>query len=399
VSTPTEDRSTASLVRSPVVLALVAASVVGPMDVPLVSPALPAARDALVLTDAQAGFIVTAFALPGVVVGPLLGMFADRFGRTRILVGCLVVYGLAGGAIAVAGSFDTILVLRFLQGTTGGSILSILTFALVGDYYEGTTRNAVMGITTAGISVSVAVYPLVGGLLASVHWRVPFLLYLVSVPVAVLVAVVLEEPDTEPSGIGVGYVREALSVVAPVRALALYAAVLGSYVLLFGAVLTAVPFLLSGDYGLGSSGIGVVVALSMLVTAAVAAANGRLAARYGEDALLAAGFVAYGAGLVGVRFAPGAEYVAAALLLFGVGHGLELPTLASAISDLVPGRFRAGAMSLRTSMLVTGQAAGSALFPVLGARVGYRPVLLVAGGVAVAAGAVALVVTADRRSE
>lgn len=386
----TEASSGRAAWRSPVVYALVAASVVGPMDVPLISPALPAARDALALTDAQASLIVTAFALPGIGVGPVLGMFADRFGRTRILVGCLTVYGLAGGAIAAAGTFEQVLALRFLQGTTGGSILTILTFALVGDYFEGTTRNAVMGVTSAALAFAVAAYPMVGGLLADVQWRLPFLMYLLALPAAGLVLLVLEDPDTERSDIGTEYVRAALAALPTVRATLLYAAVLLSNVLLFGAVLTAVPFLLETEYGLGSSAIGVVIALAMLVTAGVSLANGRLAARFGNDELVAAGFVAYGAGLVGVWFAPGPAGVAAALLVFGVGHGLELPTAATAIGNLTSGRYRAGAMSLRTSMLVTGQTVGSAAFPALGLAFGYLPVLFVAGLGAVAAGAVSL---------
>jgi MFS family permease len=123
--------------RTPTIYLVVAAAVMGPMDTPLISPVLPGAQAALELTDAQVGLFITALALPGVVSAPLIGMAADRYGRTEILVGCLTIYGLAGAAVALVSTFPAVLALRFVQGVVGSSILEALAMTLVGDLYTG----------------------------------------------------------------------------------------------------------------------------------------------------------------------------------------------------------------------------------------------------------------------
>jgi MFS family permease len=376
--------------RAPTVYVLVAASMVGPMDSPLVGPALPGAKADLGLTDAQTGLFITALALPGVVAAPLVGMAADRYGRTRILAGCLAVYGLAGAAVALAGSFPLILALRFLQGVVGSSILASLAMTLIGDFYEGPARNAAMGVLGGGTTFAVAAYPSIGGVLADVGWRVPFVLYLAGVGVALAVVVWVDEPDREGTPMGPAYLRDAVAAVPTGRALLLYGAAAWSFLLLFGGVITVVPLVLDGQYGLSATGIGAVITAALLVTAVVSVSNGLLATRLSTGSLLALGFVGYGVGLAGASVAPSPATIAGALVFFGVGHGLTFPTLATAISGLADARFRAGVMSVRTSTLMAGQAVGPWLFPVIGGYTGYPTLLLGAGACSIALGVGAL---------
>ena len=88
--------------------------------------------------------------------------------------------------------------------------------------------------------------------------------------------------------------------------------------------------------------------------------------------------------------------VGVALLAFGLGHGLTFPTLASAIAGLTDSKYRAGVMSIRTSMLMAGQAVGPWLFPRLGGVTGYASLLVGAGLLAVVTGVVALSVIRSR---
>jgi len=381
--------------RTPTIYLVVAASVVGPMDTPLISPALPGARAALGLTDAQVGLFITALALPGVVFAPLIGMAADRYGRTKILAGCLAIYGLAGSAVPLAPGFPAVLALRFVQGMIGSSILSALAMTLVGDLYAGRARNAAMGVLGGATTFAVAVYPAIGGFLADVSWELPFYLYAVSTGLAIVVLVALDEPadgdEDEGAEMGVAYLRAAVAAVPTRRALALYGAAIGSFFLVFGGVFTAVPLLLDGTYGLSASEIGIITTVALLATGVVSLLNGRLAARLSNGTLIALGFVGYGLGLVGAGFAPSPALITAALVAFGVGHGLTFPTLATAISGLTGRRFRAGVLSIRTSMLMVGQAAGPWLWPKGGGGSGYPALLVWAGALSLLVGSVGLV--------
>ena len=379
---------------------LVATAVLAPLDVVLVGPALPAVADAFGLTSSRAGLVITAYAVPGLVAAPLLGLLADRVGRRRTLVPALVLFGLAGVGAGLVGSFRALLALRVLQGCVGGSILASLALTLAGDYHEGPRRNAVVGSLSAAVTVSAAVVPAVGGALAAVSWRATFAVYAVSAVVGVAVYLRLPEPaatatnadaDADDDG---SYLRAALAAIPLDRATGLYGAGLVGYTLFFGALLTAVPFLLDGRFGLGSTRIGALLTAVSLVGAAVALANGRLARHTSTTRLLTVGLFWYAAGLVGAGLAPSLASLLGALVAFGVGHGLVAPSLAAALGGLGPPRFRGGVMSLRTTVVLAAQAIGPPAFTVPAAALGlgYELSLLVGGVGALTAGGVGLAV-------
>ena len=136
--------------RSPALVAILAATLVTPMDVPLVSPLLPEIQAVSGVSESHAGLLITLYAVPGIVLAPVIGALADRIGRRYVLSGCLVVFGLAGTAIAFTTEFRVALGLRLLQGFAAGSILSALTMTLVGDRYHGRQH----GSGPAGVALS-----------------------------------------------------------------------------------------------------------------------------------------------------------------------------------------------------------------------------------------------------
>lgn len=365
--------------RSPTVVGIVASAIVTPMAVPLVSPALPAVRAALGITDAQAGLLITVYAVPGIVLAPIAGMIADRVGRRDLLAGCLVGYGLFGSAIALTTDFTLVLVLRFLQGCTAGSVIFSLAVTLVGDHFDGADRNAVMGVATAGLTLGVAVYPAVGGYLSSFAWNLPFALYGISALVGVYVWFTLAEPAIDGGPLSLEYFAEVYRAVPTRPAAGLYGVILVREVLLFGAVFTALPFLLDDSFGLDTTGIGLVTSGMLAITAVVSTQNGRLARRVSNRYLIAAGFVGYALGLAGVGLAGALPVAIAALVLFGVGHGLGSPSLFTALTELVSAQFRGGVVSIRTTTTAVGQALGPVIFTVSAPFVGYHATLVVAG--------------------
>jgi MFS family permease len=304
-----------------------------------------------------------------------------------VIVPCLLLYGLAGVAVTLTTDLWQVLALRAVQGSVGGSILASLTLALVGDYYEGPQRNAVMGVVSAGISFSAAAGPVLGGVLAARSWDAPFYLYGSSVVVAALAYRYFDPPavesgDGESDGRhGGSYVRAAVASLPAREALAVYGATLVGFTFFFGGVLTAVPFLLEGTYGLASGRVGALVTAAMMVAAVVAVFNGRFARYLSNLGLVTVAFGFYAAGLGGVWAAESATAVLLALGVFGIGHGLLLPSVASALSELAGPEFRGGVMSLRTSVILGAQAIGPPLFtlPVTELDVGYELPLALAG--------------------
>jgi MFS family permease len=386
--------------RSPILHVVLASSLMGVMGVSLISPTLPAIRQVLGVTETQVSLLLTAFSLPGIVLAPLIGILADRYGRRAVLVPCLVGYGLAGGSVVLVRSFEVILALRVVQGAAASGLVT-LAVTLIGDTFAGRQRNQLMGINGAVISVGTASYPLLGGALAEVTWTAPFALYLLGVPVGLLALRALADTATDggegaatDDARGLGYLRGVVAAVPTRRALLVYGTYVAVFVVLYGAVLTTLPLLLSREYGLSAFGNGLILTASSAMTGLVSANNGRLAGRFSNERLVGFGFLAYGIGLLGVWLAGSPAGTGLAILAFGTGMGLTLPSLDTATSSLAGREYRGGVTSLRTTAIRTGQTIGPPLFTTVAVVTGDRPLLFAAGAATLAVGAVASLVLA-----
>lgn len=381
--------------RSRTVQIVLASTALAPLGVPLVAPALPVIRDAFGVTDAQASLLVSAYFVVGIVVSPFIGILADRLGRRHVLVASLAVFGITGGATALAPAFWVVLVLRAVAGTAAAGIF-VTTVTIIGDAFEDVQRNAVLGVNVAVLSAGAALFPVVGGALATISWNTPFVTYMLAVPLAITAAVLLPEPARDRPTRTVAYLGAAARAVATRGTLGLYSAAFLTEVLLFGAILTALPFLLPREFGLGPVGVGLVITATEVVAVGAASLNGTFARRVSNGRLVAAGFACYAVGLVGAWLAPSVVTVAAAVSVVGAGLGLSMPSVDAAMSDRVPGRYRAGALSLRNSTTFLGRALGPIVFVGLAATTGYRPLLFGAGVLAGIAAIVAFAATGGR---
>jgi len=372
---------------------ILSSSLIGVMGVSLLSPVLPSLRSVFAISDSQVGLVITAYTLPGIFLTPFMGLVADRLGRRQVIIPLLFLFGAAGVGISFAGSFTEVLVLRFVQGI-GASALVTLAVTLIGDFYDGGRRNAVMGLNGSMIGAGAAVYPLIGGALAGIRWNVPFLFFGTAILVGAAAVFVLDEPEQGAAAGVTEYLRRVRDVVILPEALAIFAVILVVFFVFYGAVLTALPLLLSDEFGLAADEIGPILAMVSLASATVSSQYGRVSQWRTASELLALGFVAYGTSLLGVWLAPSPVFVGASLLGFGVGFGVVMPSIDTTMVTLVSGDLRAGMMGMRTSMLRLGQTLGPVAFTFVAetafasSLAGYRALLLASGGVVVATGVV-----------
>lgn len=370
---------------------IITSSLVGIMGVSLISPVLPELRAVFGVTDGQVGLVITAYTLPGIVLTPFVGLVADRIGRRRAIVPLLFVFGIGGAGVSAATSFDQVLALRFVQGI-GASALVTLAVTMIGDFYEGPQRDSVMGLNGSTIGTGAALYPLIGGALASIRWNAPFLFFGVSVLVGVFAAVALTEPETEQSTDVREYLARLGDVALLPEALAIFAAIFAAFFVFYGAVLTALPLLLSDEFGLSAGEIGPVLAMVSVASATVSSQYGRISRWRTAPELVALGFVAYGTSLLGLWLAPSPVAVGVALLAFGVGFGIVMPSVDTTVVTLVSSRLRAGMMGMRTSVLRLGQTLGPVGFTFVAETAfaspveGYRVLLVVSGTIVILAG-------------
>ena len=163
----------------------------------LLYPVLPVLAGDLGVDEAHIGLVIAAFNAPGIVLAPLFGVLADLYGRRWILVLGLTLFGLAGGAAALAPSYEWVLVWRVLQGV-GASALLPLTIVLISDILPGEREIHGQGVKVALDRVATIVLPLMGGALAILSWRAAFAAFLLVLVLAL--AALVWMPETHRRG-------------------------------------------------------------------------------------------------------------------------------------------------------------------------------------------------------
>lgn len=350
--------------RSPKLHVILSSTLIGIMGVALLGPVLPTLKGVFTVSDAEVGLVLTAYTAPGILLAPFVGFVSDRVGRRRVLVPLLALYGVAGASIVSAETFEQLVVLRFLQGV-GASSLITLAVTLIGDYYEGRRRGDIVSLNSGIIGVGAAIFPTLGGALVVLHWAAPFGFFGIALLVALLALLVLDEPRVERTASLSTYLRQFGSVVRDPQILGLYLAAVSTYVLFYGGVLTAIPLMLDDTYGLSPPQIGLLLAVSSVVSATVATQNARLGDRASVSTLLGGGFCAFGLAFLGIWLADSVAVIGGMLLVFGVGIGLTMPSIDRTLVGNVASSQRASVLGLESSMIWLGQTIGPVLFPLL----------------------------------
>lgn len=137
--------------------------------------------------DAQ--WIMNAYTLACTSVLMAAGTLADRFGRRRMLVVCLWVFGLASLACGWADTATTLITARFVQGIGAGAMM-ICQFAILSHRFrEPAARARAFAIWGVIAGVGLGFGPMVGALILAVaDWRWVFLVH---VPLTLLTLVLL----------------------------------------------------------------------------------------------------------------------------------------------------------------------------------------------------------------
>ena len=188
---PSESQSVIPKMDS-ALLSILLVSSIGVLGGQLVSPALPILMQSLDIPEQQIGLVMSVFFFSALVSIPVIGVLADVYGRRKLTLLGLILFGVSGTSIAFVDSFLHLLILRTLQGI-GFASLSPLAVTILGDLYKGAMGSTVQGIRGSFHGMAVLSIPPVAGFLADLSWNYPFLLYSLSLPAAILVFLTLPE--------------------------------------------------------------------------------------------------------------------------------------------------------------------------------------------------------------
>ena len=356
-------------------------TLIGVMGVASITPALPKMVQALNITKTQVGLLISAFTFPGIILTPVAGIIADRWGRKMVLIPSLFIFAIAGFSIFYIHNFHYIIILRVIQGV-GAAPLGSLNTTLVGDFFKGKQRPEAMGYNASVLSLSTASYPLIGGALAGLTWYYPFVMPLLAIPVGLFVIFGIKEPEIEKPASFKQYFNDVFKSINNSEVIAIFILGILTFVILYGAFLTYLPFLLNQKFSFDAPKIGVLLSLSSFTTAIFASQVGKLTWKFGSLKLLKTAFFLYFIVTLLMPFINNIYIFIFPILLFGSAQALNIPSLQTILANLAPDNQRGAFMSLNGMMLRIGQTIGPLIIGIGYAKKGLTGAYLLGAFVA-----------------
>ncbi len=135
-----------------------------------VTPALPVVETDLHASREWATWLLSGYFIVASVAPVFLGKLADGFGKRRIFVGALVVFGAGSVGAAAAPSIGVLVGCRVIQGV--GGVVFPLSFSIARDHLPAGRLSRGIGLLTGGFGIgSLAGYGVGGLLTQQLSWR------------------------------------------------------------------------------------------------------------------------------------------------------------------------------------------------------------------------------------
>lgn len=157
------------------------------VSVSIVNVALPSIRVGLNASEADLQWVLSGFALTFGVILVAAGRAGDIMGRGGLFLIGVAIFTVASVAAGLAPNAEWLNAARFAQGI-GSGLLNPQGLGMIQHYFRGDARGRAFGYFGTTVGFSVAIGPVLGGLLIELGgpelgWRLTFL---VNVPIGVL---------------------------------------------------------------------------------------------------------------------------------------------------------------------------------------------------------------------
>lgn len=344
-----------------------------------ISPLLPDIAAAFGVPVARAGVLPGAFGVSLALIAPAIGLAAQRLQRARVIVGGLVVFGLAWLAALFVRDFAWLLALTVVAGGATGAVLpAAYAFAAELSAYEGRAR--VMGRIVSGWSIAIlVVVPAMALAGELVDWRWAFGALAIG---ALALALLIARADKPPhvTGPRPAPVLASLGRVLAHRGTRL---VLAANLLDMGALYAVYSFAGTelrrlNDWGASPAGL---VVACYGIGLAIVTFNARLIDRWGKKRSAVAALVALGALLSLLPWLAAAPMaMAAGIVIWGLVQGTFFTAITTLATEQIP-EMRGVVVALLSGSTYLGVTLYTPITTQLYERVGYWAV-----GVEAAAG-------------
>jgi MFS family permease len=344
--------------RRPPLIFIFTVTLTGILNNTLISPAIPDILDEFGTTSSRAGGLVAAGSVAGIVVAPLVGILADRYGRRVVLSSCLAIFGTFGGLAALSPSFEILIGARLLQGVGSAGLVN-LAVVLIGDHWSGSERTRLVGRNAAVLTTGLAALPLLSGWVTEgFGWRVTFGIYTVALLIAAVAWLVLDgwrrehPPSVRDQISGVGAVVRQPAVVAFLTAGFMV------FVMIFGLFITVFPVHLAEEFGMKAGARGVMIAIPAIGSTLMAFNLGRIRSWISTKGVIVFSGIGFVVAFTTIGLAGAVAVVVVCAILYGASEGSLIPSLQDEAMEASPDEHRGAVVAVWVSAARAGQTVG-----------------------------------------
>jgi MFS transporter, DHA1 family, multidrug resistance protein len=157
--------------RRRIALLLAALSALGPFSIDTYLPSFHDIANKLGASQIEVQQTISAYLLAFAAMTLWHGAISDRFGRRRVILIAVGLFGLASAGCAIATSIEQLWFWRAMQGATAGAGI-IISRAIVRDLFDGAPAQRLMSQITMIFGLAPAIAPVIGGWLQTFFgWR------------------------------------------------------------------------------------------------------------------------------------------------------------------------------------------------------------------------------------
>lgn len=347
--------------RRPPLVFIFTVTLTGILNNTLVTPAIPDILEEFGVSDQSSGFLVASGSVAGIIVAPIIGFLADRFGRRVVLTSCLAIFGVFGLTAALSPTFEILLGARLLQGVGSAGLIN-LAVVLIGDHWTGADRTRLVGRNSAVLTVGLAILPFLSGAVTqAASWRVTFGIYTIALGTAAFAFFTLEDGRPPQHQKPLEQIREVRAIVGRAEIATVFGIGFLVFVLTFGLFLTVFPLHLAQRFDLPAGPRGLMISVPAITSTLTSFNLGRIRQAMSVRAVvIGGGIVATGAffliGSAGLLL-----LVPVGALLHGASQGVLIPTLQDEAMASTPDQHRGAVMAVWVGAVRFGQTAGPLL--------------------------------------
>ena len=166
-----------------ITFATMLATMMQAVDTSVANVALPHMQGSFSAGVDEVTWVITSYLVANAVIVPLTGWLGNFFGRRRIFIFCLGVFTLASVGTGAAGTLGFCILMRVLQGVSGGIIVP-MSQAILLEAFPGEKRGKALSYFGVGVVFGPIIGPILGGWITD-HFGWRWIFY-INLPIGIL---------------------------------------------------------------------------------------------------------------------------------------------------------------------------------------------------------------------